>query len=182
MVDRKNRNAMTGGPGPDRMLGLRGNDRIDGTRGNDCIDGGPGGDDLLGAKGNDRLFGVGGSDNLNGAQGSDSAVGRQRQRHDQRGLRPGQRASGGPGRDYINIAAAGRPARANCGSGRDKVRFNNNERNADPPQLRDEVPHEAIADARRPNAGSVNRSAARSRGADAAGVNRSATRSATGGL
>jgi hypothetical protein len=127
MVDTKNRNAMTGGPGPDRMLGLKGNDRMDGTRGNDCIDGGPGSDDLLGAKGNDRLFGRSGNDHLNGVAGNDTLVGGSGNDTINAGFGR-DRALGGPGRDYINIAAAGGAASANCGSGADKVRFNNNER------------------------------------------------------
>jgi Ca2+-binding RTX toxin-like protein len=127
MVDTKNHNAMTGGPGPDRMLGLKGNDRIDGTRGNDCIDGGPGSDDLVGAKGNDRLFGRSGNDHLNGVGGNDTLDGGSGNDTINAGFGR-DRASGGPGRDYINIAAAGDAATANCGSGADKVRFNNNER------------------------------------------------------
>jgi len=38
------------------------------------------------------------------------------------------RALGGSGRDFINIATAGPAASANCGSGPDKVRINKNER------------------------------------------------------
>lgn len=34
---------------------------------------------------------------------------------------------GGSGVDFINVATAGKPARVNCGSGRDKVRINRNE-------------------------------------------------------
>jgi Ca2+-binding RTX toxin-like protein len=38
------------------------------------------------------------------------------------------RALGGSGRDFINIATAGPAASANCGGGADKVRINKNER------------------------------------------------------
>jgi Ca2+-binding RTX toxin-like protein len=111
----------------DRIIGLGGNDRLDGGRGNDCIEGRSGGDTMSGALGNDRVYGSTGKDHLNGGPGTDylsagsgndtinAAFGR-------------DRAIGGSGVDFINIATAGPAASANCGSGRDKVRINNNER------------------------------------------------------
>ena len=118
---------ITGTNGADRIIGLGGNDRLDGGRGNDCIEGRTGSDNVSGALGNDRLYGSTGADHLNGGPGTDymsagagndtinAAYGR-------------DRAFGGSGRDFINIATAGPPASANCGSGRDKVRINRNER------------------------------------------------------
>jgi hypothetical protein len=111
----------------DRIIGLGGNDRLDGGRGNDCIEGRTGSDNVSGALGNDRLYGSSGKDHLNGGPGKDymsagsgndtinAAFGR-------------DRALGGSGRDFINIATAGPPASADCGSGADKVRINKNER------------------------------------------------------
>jgi hypothetical protein len=111
----------------DRIIGLGGNDRLDGGRGNDCIEGRTGGDNISGALGNDKLYGSTGKDHLNGGPGTDymsagagndsinAAFGR-------------DRALGGSGVDFINIATAGPAASANCGSGRDKVRINKNER------------------------------------------------------
>ncbi|MEJ7826304.1 MAG: calcium-binding protein [Solirubrobacteraceae bacterium] len=111
----------------DRIIGLGGNDRLDGGRGNDCLEGRTGGDNLSGALGNDRVFGSSGKDALNGGPGTDmlsagsgndtinAAFGR-------------DRVLGGSGVDFVNIATAGPAASANCGSGRDKVRINANER------------------------------------------------------
>jgi hemolysin type calcium-binding protein len=126
-VDVKRRNRMTGRNSADRMLGLAGNDRMDGSGGNDCMDGGSGGDNMLGAIGNDRLFGSSGADHLNGSLGNDYLSGGKGDDTINAGFGR-DRAFGGPGRDYINIATAGPPANANCGSGSDKIRFNNNER------------------------------------------------------
>jgi Ca2+-binding RTX toxin-like protein len=126
-VDVHNRNRMTGSNSADRMLGLGGNDRMDGVGGNDCMDGGSGADNMLGAVGNDQLYGVSGADNLNGGPGNDYLDGGSGDDTINASF-GADRAFGGPGRDYINIATAGPPAHADCGSGRDKVRFNNNER------------------------------------------------------
>jgi len=111
----------------DRILGLGGNDKIDGGRGNDCLEGNTGGDNLSGGLGDDKVYGSVGKDHLNGGPGTDylpagsgndsinAAFGK-------------DRALGGSGRDFINIATAGPPASADCGSGPDKVRINTNER------------------------------------------------------
>ena len=118
---------ITGSNIADRIIGLGGNDKLDGGRGNDCIEGRTGGDNMSGALGNDKLYGSSGKDHLNGGPGTDflsagsgndsinAAFGR-------------DRAMGGSGIDFINIATAGPAASANCGSGRDKVRINKNER------------------------------------------------------
>ena len=118
---------ITGSNIADRIIGLGGNDKLDGGRGNDCIEGRTGGDNMSGALGNDKLYGSTGKDHLNGGPGTDylsagsgndsinAAFGR-------------DRAIGGSGIDFINIATAGPAASANCGSGRDKVRINKNER------------------------------------------------------
>jgi RTX calcium-binding nonapeptide repeat (4 copies) len=111
----------------DRIIGLGGNDKLDGGRGNDCVEGRTGSDNISGGLNNDKLYGASGKDHLNGGPGTDymsagagndtvnAAFGR-------------DRALGGSGRDFINIATAGPPASANCGSGRDIVRINRNER------------------------------------------------------
>jgi hypothetical protein len=111
----------------DRIIGLGGNDKLDGGRGNDCIEGRSGGDNMSGALGNDKVYGSTGNDHLNGGPGTDylsagsgndtvnASFGR-------------DRVLGGSGRDFINIATAGPPATADCGSGPDKVRINRNER------------------------------------------------------
>lgn len=126
-VGTSRRDRITGTNRQDRILGLGGNDSIDGGREADCIDGGTGGDNLSGAIGNDRIFGMSGKDHLNGGPGSDrlsagtgndtinAAFGR-------------DQVFGGSGNDFINIATAGPPATVSCGSGRDKVRVNRNER------------------------------------------------------
>jgi Ca2+-binding RTX toxin-like protein len=111
----------------DRIIGLGGNDKLDGGRGNDCIEGRTGGDNMSGGLGNDKIYGATGKDHLNGGPGTDflsagsgndtvnAAFGR-------------DRVLGSSGRDFINIATAGPPASANCGSGSDVVRINRNER------------------------------------------------------
>ena len=66
-------------------------------------------DHLNGGPGNDYLGAGSGNDTINAAYGAD-------------------RVFGGPGNDFINVATAGKKARVNCGSGRDKVRYNNEEK------------------------------------------------------
>lgn len=100
---------LRGGRRGDRILGLGGRDRIDGLVGNDCLDGGKGNDNIYGNSGADRIFGGPGRDTVNAGFGAD-------------------RISGGSGNDAINIATAGARATADCGRGRDKLRFNRNER------------------------------------------------------
>ncbi len=120
-------NRITGTNGSDRVLGLGGNDALDGGRGNDCLDGGTGGDTLSGALGADKAYGGKGRDHLNGGPGSDYLSGGAD--HDTISTSSGaDRAFGGAGADFINAAQAGTPARISCGTGRDKVRINKNER------------------------------------------------------
>ena len=118
---------ITGTNKRDRILGRGGNDAIDGGRSDDCLDGGVGGDNLNGAIGNDRVFGLSGKDHLNGGPGRDylsAGTG-----NDTINAAFGaDRVFGGAGNDFINVATAGRRATVHCGSGRDKVRFNQNER------------------------------------------------------
>ena len=111
----------------DRIIGLGGNDKLDGGRGNDCIEGRTGGDNISGALGNDRLYGSSGKDHLNGGPGTDymNAGGGDDTINAAFGK---DRAIGGAGRDFINIATAGPAASADCGSGNDVARINNNER------------------------------------------------------
>jgi hypothetical protein len=111
----------------DRIIGLGGNDKLDGGRGNDCIEGRTGGDNMSGGLGDDKIYGASGKDHLNGGPGTDflsagagddtinAAFGR-------------DRTFGGSGRDFINIATAGPPASADCGSGKDVARINRNEK------------------------------------------------------
>lgn len=119
---------ITGTNRADRILSLGGKDNVGGGRGNDCMQGGTAGDSLSGGLGRDRVYGESGGDHLNGGPATDllsAGTG-----HDTINAAFGRdRALGGSGRDFINIATAGPPASANCGSGRDKVRFNLNERN-----------------------------------------------------
>lgn len=119
--------SITGTNGRDRILTLAGNDRADGGRGDDCIDGGGGRDSLSGALGNDRVFGMAGNDAVNGGPGTDHLSGGTG--NDTLNAAYGRDVVlGGSGRDFINVATSGPAARVSCGSGRDKVRVNYNER------------------------------------------------------
>jgi serralysin len=77
-----NANAVDGGDGNDRLIGLGGDDSLAGNTGNDLLEGGDGNDTLLGdfadselPPGNDILFGNAGDDNLVGNAGDDSLDG-----------------------------------------------------------------------------------------------------------
>ena len=119
-------NSIQGTRRDDRIIALGGNDRVVGTRGHDCVDGGRGSDNLSGDIGNDRVYGGRGNDRINGGPGSDRIHGGAG--NDTINAAFGaDRIWGDAGRDYINIATAGPPARANCGGGRDKIRFNRRE-------------------------------------------------------
>jgi hypothetical protein len=119
---------ITGTNRADRILTLGGNDRADGGRGNDCIDGGQGNDSLSGGLDNDRLYGMSGGDALNGGAGTDRLSGGSGN-DTLNGAYGADVVLGGSGRDFINVATSGPAARVSCGSGRDKVRVNYNERN-----------------------------------------------------
>jgi hypothetical protein len=127
IVGTKGADLITGTNKRDRILALGGNDRVDGGRGDDCIDGGTGRDVLSGALGADRLFGMSGNDSLNGGPGSDMLSGGSGD--DTLNAAYGRdHVLGGSGRDFVNVATAGPAATVSCGSGRDKVRANYNER------------------------------------------------------
>lgn len=118
---------ITGTNKSDRIFTLGGKDHVAGGRGNDCIEGGSGGDRLSGSLGADRLIGGKGGDNLNGGSQNDRLDGGSG--NDTINASYGRDVvNGGTGRDEINVATAGPAARVNCGSGRDKVRSNRNER------------------------------------------------------
>jgi hypothetical protein len=118
---------ITGSNRPDLIFTFGGNDRVSGGRGNDCIVGGRGNDRLAGAQGKDTLIGGRGGDNLNGGSEADILLGGSG-RDSINAAYGRDRVSGGKGADSINVATAGPAARVNCGSGRDVVRSNTNER------------------------------------------------------
>ena len=117
---------ITGTNVADRIVGLGGNDHLDGGRGNDCIEGRTGGDTMSGGLGNDRIYGSSGKDHLNGGPGKDYLSGGDGNDTISASA-GGDRVLGGAGVDFINIATAGGPASADCGSGRDTIRLNRNE-------------------------------------------------------
>lgn len=118
---------ITGTNGSDRMILRGGNDRASGGRGKDCMDGGSGRDVLSGSTDSDRLYGMAGNDALTGGSHTDRLSGGSGNDTINAGY-GSDRVFGGPGRDFINVATAGRKATVNCGDGRDKVRFNNEEK------------------------------------------------------
>lgn len=120
-------NRITGRNTADRILALGGNDQVDGGRGNDCVDGGSGRDNVSGGLGNDRMYGSTGGDALNGGPGTDYLSGGTGNDSINAAFGP-DTVKGGPGVDFVNVATAGPAARVDCGSGRDKVRLNRNER------------------------------------------------------
>ena len=139
------RTRITGTNGRDRMLGRGGNDSLDGGRGGDCIDGGSGNDRVTGGVGSDRIIGRNGGDTLTGNLDNDRIDGGAGNDHLNGGpgrdtLKAGagndtvaagynaDSVDAGSGNDAVNIAQQGPAARANCGSGRDKIRLNGKER------------------------------------------------------
>jgi hypothetical protein len=110
-------NLRSGTAGRDTLLGTTAGDLLRGLRGRDRIRGGAGNDCLFGNKGPDRLFGEAGDDTLNGGNSRDRLV-------------------GGAGRDSIRAGAAPDVIRArdgsrdeiDCGSGRDRVVADRNDR------------------------------------------------------
>jgi hypothetical protein len=123
----KRADRITGSNRADLIFTFGGNDRVSGGRGNDCIVGGRGNDRLAGAQGKDTLIGGRGGDNLNGGSEADRLIGGAG-RDSINAAYGRDRVSGGKGADAINVATAGPAARVNCGSGRDVVRSNRNER------------------------------------------------------
>jgi Ca2+-binding RTX toxin-like protein len=123
----KHADRITGSNRADLIFTFGGKDRVSGGRGNDCIVGGKGNDRLAGAQGKDTLIGGNGGDNLNGGSEADRLIGG-KGRDSINAAYGRDRVSGGKGADAINVATAGPAARVNCGSGRDVVRSNRNER------------------------------------------------------
>lgn len=128
IIGNKRSNRVTGTDRRDRFLLFGGNDRAEGGRNHDCIDGGKGKDALSGALGKDRMYGKAGKDLLVGEAGNDVLNGGPGDDNPRAGYGR-DRISGGKGVDAINVATNG-PAAVfiRCGSGKDRVRINNNER------------------------------------------------------
>jgi hypothetical protein len=100
-----------GGPGNDRIAGLAGRDTLEGATGNDILTGGAGGDTLTGGPGADKLSGGAGADRL-----ADVA-----ERYEADSFAPGvTRVAAGAGADRVD-SANGRRDLVNCGTGRDRV-------------------------------------------------------------
>ncbi|WP_354702367.1 calcium-binding protein [Paraconexibacter sp. AEG42_29] len=136
---------ITGTNTADRILGLGGNDSLDGGRANDCMEGnngndtfngGIGDDRLLGGLGNDTMTGGLGKDNMDGGAGNDKVNGGSGADRMVGGtgadiLNAGfgaDRVTAGSGNDIVNVAVQGPTATVDCGSGRDKIRLNQNEK------------------------------------------------------
>lgn len=145
VVGTNGKDRITGTNGRDRILGLAQRDSLDGGRGADCIDGGADSDRVTGGVGSDRIYGRSGNDTLTGNLDNDRIIGGTGA--DKLNGGPGidylagdagndtiaagynaDRVLGGSGNDAINIAQQGPAARANCGSGNDKIRLNGKER------------------------------------------------------
>lgn len=120
--------------GGDFLLGGSGADQIIGGGGHDLIRGGSGDDDLYAdytAKGpapasKDLIFGEFGADNLTGSRGGEVLDGGAGD-DDLNGNRGIDRYSGGPGNDMI-VSLDGRRERVACGSGRDEVIADRNDK------------------------------------------------------
>jgi hypothetical protein len=135
---------VSGGRGNECIEGGEGSDRLDGSTGSDWLLGGPGNDQLVGGQSHDYLYGGSGNDTIQGSSGSDRIYGGAG-RNKLDGGKGNDRLYGGPDRDYViagngrdivrsgkgnddvNVAAAGVPAKVDCGGGVDTVRINNNE-------------------------------------------------------
>jgi RTX calcium-binding nonapeptide repeat (4 copies) len=63
------RDTLTGGGGPDKLIGGDGNDKLNGRGGDDLLFGGDGNDELIGGSGNDVLRGGAGHDSVFGGSG-----------------------------------------------------------------------------------------------------------------
>ena len=128
IIGTKRSDRITGTDRRDRLLLFAGNDRAEGGRNHDCLDAGRGKDALSGALGKDRMYGKRGKDLLVGESGNDLLSGGRGNDNP----RPGygrDRVMGGKGVDAINVATNGPAARfIRCGSGKDRVRINRNER------------------------------------------------------
>jgi len=119
-----------------RLLGLEGHDRLTGGPGADCIDGGPGNDRIAGRAGADTLEGADGRDTITGSTGADVLSGGLGRDTLSGGAGPDRlsdvaeayapafaaptRVAAGPGADRVDVANGARDS-VNCGSGRDRV-------------------------------------------------------------
>ena len=117
---------LDGSTGSDWLLGGPGNDQLVGGQRADWLYGGPGNDKIQGSSGNDRIYGGGGRNKLDGGKGNDRIYGGPDRDYIIAGNGRDVVRSG-KGNDDINVAAAGAPAKVDCGGGVDTVRINNNE-------------------------------------------------------
>lgn len=136
---------ITGTNGRDRIVGLGGQDSLDGGRGDDCVEGNNGNDTVNGGIGNDRVYGNAGNDTMtgdlgkdhmdggagndkvNGGSGADTLIGGAGRDILNAGF-GADRVTAGSGNDIVNVAVQGPHSTVNCGSGRDKIRLNQNEK------------------------------------------------------
>jgi len=102
------RDTLDGEDGRDDLFGGSGNDRLDGRYGRDMLAGGAGNDRLYGGPDADKLFGEGGTDRIVGGSGRNTI-------------------DSGSGNDSID-ARNGERDRVICGTGRDTVRADRNDR------------------------------------------------------
>ena len=93
----------------DSFEGNDGNNTIRGTDGRDRIEGLAGNDNLFGRGGGDTIFGNRGDDDIYGGDGRDRII-------------------AGRGDDFIDVQGDGTVDRVDCGSGRDVVRANPEDR------------------------------------------------------
>lgn len=124
----KGRDEITGSNTADRIVLLAGRDHAEGGRGDDCMDGGTGVDTLSGALGKDHLIGGTGGDHLIGGSAADRLIAGPGNDSINAGFGKDY-VSAGSGNDKINVATAGfAVVKLSCGTGRDTVRFNRNEK------------------------------------------------------
>jgi subtilisin-like proprotein convertase family protein len=90
-----------GTSGPDHLVLLGGDDNASALGGDDCVEGGTGDDHLDGGPGKDVIYGDDGADTITGGAGADTIY-------------------GGPGDDHT-LADDGRADTIDCGTGRDRV-------------------------------------------------------------
>ena len=109
-VGSSRRDVIVGSAFGDRIRSGGGSDAVRTLAGDDCASGGTGADRMSGGSGRDRLSGGRGRDRMSGGTGNDrllAGAGR-------------NRLSGGPGKDRLR-ARNGKVDRLRCGSGRDRV-------------------------------------------------------------
>jgi Ca2+-binding RTX toxin-like protein len=111
---------LEGGGGADRLLGGGGGDVLAGQADGDHLEGQAGRDEISGGSGADTLEGGGGADRLSGGAGADRIVEAPRSYALGSLFTGSNRLSGGAGADVLD-AANGRRDIVRCGSGRDRV-------------------------------------------------------------